>query len=54
MSSKRYTDEVKIEAMKQVTDRGQKVARDDGNNFLRSSWAQRYGEAPSCQTGKCD
>lgn len=50
MSSKRYTEEFKIEAVKQVTDRGfsiREVADRLGitTNSL-SAWVKRYGKGP--------
>lgn len=56
MSSKRYTDEFKIEAVKQVTDRGQKVAdvasRLGVTTHSLYAWVRRFGKprpAPSAE-----
>ncbi len=44
MSSKRYTDEFKIEAVRQVTDRESKVAANcaGGRGRLRGAWQQGH------------
>ena len=48
MSSKRYTDEFKIEAVKQVTERGYSVAevaaRLGTTTHSLYSWLKRYGQ----------
>jgi transposase len=48
MSSKRYTDEFKMEAVKQVTDRGQKVAdvasRIGVTPYSLYAWVRKFGK----------
>ena len=51
MSGKRYTEEFKIEAVKQVTDRGYKIG-DVANRLGVTSkslhdWIKKYGDAGS-------
>ena len=49
MSGKRYTDEFKIEAVKQVTERGQKVAdvasRLGVTTYSLYTWKRKFGKA---------
>ena len=51
MSSKRYTEEFKIEAVKQVTERGYSVAevaaRLGTTTHSLYSWLKRYGQKKS-------
>ena len=50
MSSKRYTEEFKIEAVKQVTERGHGIysvaSRLGVTNMSLYAWIQRYGKQP--------
>ena len=50
MSSKRYTDEFKIEAVKQITDRGFKVAdvatRLGITTHSLYAWLEKFGKSP--------
>jgi transposase len=51
MSSKRYTEEFKIEAVKQVTDRGHSVydvaTRLGVTTHSLYAWVRRYGDPPA-------
>ena len=51
MSSKRYTEEFKIEAVKQVTERGHGVYDVAGRLGITThslyAWIRRYGDSPS-------
>ena len=57
-SSKRYTEEFKIEAIKQVTERGYSVAdvakRLGTTTHSLYAWLKRYGEQNPQQAGKTD
>ena len=57
-SSKRYTDEFKIEAVKQVTERGYSVAdvaeRLGTTTHSLYAWLKRYGEQSPQQANKAD
>jgi transposase len=54
MSSKRYTEEFKIEAVKQVTERGHGIysvaSRLGVTHSSLYTWIQRYGEQPAQHT----
>lgn len=56
MTSKRYTEEFKIEAVKQVTDRGYSVAEVAGRLGTTThslyAWMKRYGEPNPWQVNK--
>ena len=58
MTSKRYTEEFKIEAVKQVTERGYSVAevaeRLDTTTLGLNAWMKRYGEPNPSQANKVD
>jgi transposase len=58
MSSKRYTDEFKIEAVKQVTERGYSVAevaaRLGTTTHSLYSWLKRYGQKNPQQLNRVD
>ena len=58
MSSKRYTEEFKIEAVKQVTERGYSVAevaaRLGTTTHSLYSWLKRYGQKNPQQFNKVD
>ena len=58
MTSKRYTEEFKIEAVKQVTDRGYSVAevaeRLGTTTHSLYAWIKRYGESNPSQANKVD
>ena len=58
MSSKRYTEEFKIEAVKQVTERGYSVAevaaRLGTTTHSLYSWLQRYGQKGPQQINRID
>jgi transposase len=52
MSSKRYTEEFKIEAVKQVTERGHGIYIASRLGITHSSlyaWIRRYGHQPALQ-----
>ncbi len=53
MSSKRYTEEFKIEAVKQVTDRGHGIysvaSRLGITHSSLYTWIRRYGDQPALQ-----
>lgn len=57
-SGKRYTDEFKIEAIKQITERGYSVAdvaeRLGTTTHSLYAWLKRYGEASPQQIKKAD
>lgn len=57
-SSKRYTEEFKIEAIKQITERGYSVAdvakRLDTTTHSLYAWMKRYGEQRPQETIKAD
>ena len=57
-SSKRYTEEFKIEAIKQVTERGYSVAdvadRLGTTTHSLYAWLKRYGEQSPQQSNKAD
>lgn len=58
MSSKRYTEEFKIEAVKQVTERGYSVAevaeRLGTTTHSMYSWLKRYGQKSPQQANRVD
>ena len=58
MSRKRYPDEFKMEAVKQVIDRGHSVADVAGRlgmtTHSRYAWIKKYGKANPGQAGKAD
>ncbi len=58
MSSKRYTDEFKIEAVRQVTDRGFKVAdvaeRLGVTTHSLYSWIRKFGKPEVVQRAELD
>ena len=58
MTSKRYTEEFKIEAVKQVTERGYSVAeiseRLGTTTHSLYAWMKRYGEPNPSQANKAD
>jgi len=58
MSSKRYTEEFKIEAVKQVTERGYSVAevakRLGTTTHSLYSWLKRYGQQGPQQANRID
>ena len=58
MTSKRYTEEFKIEAVKQVTERGYSVAevaeRLGTTTLGLYAWMKRYGEPNPSQANKVD
>ena len=58
MTSKRYTEEFKIEAVKQVTDRGYSVAdvaeRLGTTTHSLYAWLKKYGESNPRQANKPD
>lgn len=58
MTSKRYTEEFKIEAVKQVTDRGYSVAevaeRLGTTSHSLYAWMKRYGEQSPQQANRSD
>ena len=58
MSSKRYTEEFKIEAVKQVTERGYSVAevaeRLGTTTHSLYNWLKRYGQKGPQQTNRID
>jgi len=58
MSSKRYTEEFKIEAVKQVTERGYSVAevadRLGTTTHSLYSWLKRYGQKNPHQASRVD
>ncbi len=58
MNSKRYTEEFKIEAVKQVTERGYSVAevaaRLGTTTHSLYSWLKRYGQKNPQQANKVD
>lgn len=58
MSSKRYTDEFKIEAVKQVTDRGQKVAdvaaRLGVTTYSLYAWVRKFGEPAAAASAEVE
>lgn len=58
MKGKRYTEEFKIEAVKQVTDRGYSVAdvaeRLGTTTHSLYAWLKRYGELKPGQSSKPD
>ncbi len=58
MSSKRYTEEFKIEAVKQVTERGYSVAevanRLGTTSHSMYSWLKRYGQQSPDQANRVD
>jgi transposase len=58
MTSKRYTEEFKIEAVKQVTDRGYSVAevaaRLGTTTHSFYAWMKRYGKASPRQANRGD
>ena len=58
MSSKRYTEEFKIEAVKQVTERGYSVAevaeRLGTTTHSLYSWLKRYGRNSPQQANRID
>jgi len=53
MSGKRYTDEFKIEAVRQITERGHKVAEVASRLGVTThslySWVRKYGKPPAAQ-----
>jgi transposase len=57
-SNKRYTEEFKIEAIKQVTERGYSVAdvaeRLGTTTHSMHAWLKRYGEQSPQQSNKAD
>ena len=58
MTSKRYTEEFRIEAVKQVTDRGYSVAevaeRLGTTTHSLYAWMKRYGEPKPQQANRAD
>jgi len=58
MSSKRYTDEFKIEAVRQVTDRGFKVAevaeRLGVTTYSLYAWVRKFGKPEVVQRAELD
>ena len=58
MSGKRYTDEFKIEAVRQVTERGHKVAevasRLGVTTYSLYAWIRRFGKAAVVQRAEFD
>lgn len=58
MSSKRYTDEFKVEAVRQVTDRGFKVAevaeRLDTTTHSLYAWLRKFGKPGIVQRAELD
>jgi transposase-like protein len=58
MSSKRYTEEFKIEAVKQVTERGHGIysvaARLGITHMSLYAWIRRYGDRPVQQAAVTD
>ena len=58
MTSKRYTEEFKIEAVKQVTERGYSVAEVAGRLGTTThslyAWMKRYGEPNPQQANRAD
>ena len=58
MSSKRYTDEFKVEAVRQVTDRGFKVAevaeRLGVNTHSLYVWLRKFGKSGIVQRAELD
>ena len=58
MSSKRYTDEFKIEAVRQITERGHSVAdvasRLGVTTYSLYQWKKRFGQAPVQQRTEFD
>lgn len=58
MSSKRYTDEFKIEAVRQVTDRGFKVAevaeRLGVTTYSLYGWIRKFGKPDVMQRAELD
>ena len=58
MSSKRYTDEFKIEAVKQVTDRGQKVAnvaaRLGVTTYSLYAWVRKFGKSAAAASAEVE
>ena len=58
MTSKQYTEEFKIEAVKQVTDRGYSVAevaqRLGTTTHSLYAWMKRYGESSPQQANRVD
>ena len=58
MSSKRYTEEFKIEAVKQVTERGHGIysvaARLGITHMSLYAWIKRYGDQPPTQQPTVD
>jgi transposase len=58
MTSKRYTEEFKIKAVKQITDRGYSVAevaqRLGTTTHSLYAWMKRYGESTPQQANRVD
>jgi transposase len=58
MSSKRYTDEFKIEAVRQVTDRGFKMAevteRQGVTTYSLYAWLRKFGKSGVVQRAALD
>lgn len=58
MSGKRYTDEFKIEAVRQITERGHKVAdvasRLGVTPYSLYSWKRRFGKSAVVQRAELD
>jgi len=58
MSTKHYPEEFKIEAIKQVTERGRPVAevatRLGVSSYSLYQWLKRYGVAPETRTQATD
>lgn len=52
MSDKRYTEEFKVEAVKQITERGHSVSdvskRLGVSGYSLYVWLKKYGEGPRC------
>ena len=58
MSAKRYTDEFKSEAIRQVTEKGHKVAevadRLGVTTYSLYSWIRKFGKAPAVQKAELE
>jgi len=58
MSGKRYTDEFKIEAVRQITDKGHKVAevasRLGVTPYSLYSWIKKFSKAPVVQKAELE